>query len=121
MSATAAVQGFAPSLQDARFSSSPGPDALNSLNSLGHCRYWPCELLSAFTLQMAAKGHAVNTSMMLGSREYAMEKLTQAHLLNDKKLGELSALMFEYFDDEPCHAAVALIELSDLFDNHASH
>ncbi|RYX93526.1 MAG: hypothetical protein EOO28_18160 [Comamonadaceae bacterium] len=126
MSATASVSGFSSPLQSlqqlpnvqraAHRDPSHGPS-----HGFSHCRYWPSDLLAAFTLQMAARGHSVNTSMMLGSREYAMEKLTQAHLLNDKQLGELSARMFEYFDDEPCHAVLALVEPSDLTENHASH
>ena len=37
--------------------------------------YWPCELLNAFVLKMAASGHCVNMSMMLGHRPYALEQL----------------------------------------------
>ena len=122
MSAIAAVSGFSPPLQSfQRLQNSQHASVLQPSRGFSHCRYWPSDLLSAFTLQMAAKGQSVNTSMMLGSREYAMEKLTQAHLLNDKNLGELSARMFEYFDDEPCHAVLALVELADLVDNHAAH
>jgi hypothetical protein len=76
------------------------------------CRYWPCELLSAFMLQMAAQGQCVNESMMLGSREYAMEKLTQARTLNDDTLRELALRMVAYFDDEPCHAVATLVAAS---------
>jgi hypothetical protein len=73
------------------------------------CRYWPCELLSAFMLQMAARGRSVNESMMLGSRDYAIEKLSYAHTLNDQALRELAVRMFSYFDDEPTHAVAALV------------
>lgn len=73
------------------------------------CRYWPCELLSAFMLQMAAKGQSVNESMMLGSHDYAIEKLSYAHTLNDDVLRELAVQMFSYFDDEPCHAVSQLV------------
>jgi hypothetical protein len=73
------------------------------------CRYWPCELLSAFMLQMAARGCSVNESMMLGSHDYAIEKLSYAHTLDDDVLRELAVRMFSYFDDEPCHAASQLV------------
>lgn len=76
------------------------------------CRYWPCELLSAFMLQMAANGLCVNESMMLGSHEYAMEKLTQAHTQNDATLREMAVRMVAYFDDEPCHAVATLVAAS---------
>ena len=86
-----------------------------------HFRYWPCDLLSAFTLQMAAKGHSVNTAMMLGSRDYAMQKLTQARSLGDRPLSELSARMVGYFDDEPCHAVMALVKSPRPVVHHAAH
>ncbi len=73
------------------------------------CRYWPCELLSAFMLQMAARGCSVNESMMLGSHDYAIEKLSYAHTLGDDGLRELAVKMFSYFDDEPVHAVAALV------------
>ncbi len=76
------------------------------------CRYWPCELLSAFMLQMAAKGQCVNESMMLGSRAYAVDKLAHAQTLNDDGLRELAVRMGTYFDDEPCHAVAALVAAS---------
>ena len=73
------------------------------------CRYWPCELLPAFMLQMAARGNSVSESMMLGSRDYAIEKLSYAHTLNDEALRELAVRMFSYFDDEPTHAVATLV------------
>lgn len=73
------------------------------------CRYWPCELLSAFMLQMAARGCSINESMMLGSHDYAIEKLSYAHTLNDDVLRSLAVQMFSYFDDEPCHAVSQLV------------
>ncbi|APW44695.1 hypothetical protein [Rhodoferax saidenbachensis] len=76
------------------------------------CRYWPCELLSAFMLQMAAQGQCVNESMMLGSRPYAVEKLTQARTLDDANLRELAVRMVAYFDDEPSHAVATLVAAS---------
>ncbi|MES2414776.1 MAG: hypothetical protein V4614_13300 [Pseudomonadota bacterium] len=83
---------------------------LSSWDVVSHpCRYWPCELLSAFMLQMAAKGCSVNESMMLGSHDYAIEKLSHAHTLNDDALRELAVRMFSYFDDEPVHAVAQLV------------
>ena len=76
------------------------------------CRYWPCDLLSAFMLEMAAHGHCVNESMMLGSRDYAIEKLNHAHTLGDDELRQLAVRMFSYFDDEPCHAVAQLVGAS---------
>lgn len=71
--------------------------------------YWPAELLAEFTLLMAAKGQCVNSSMMLGSREYAIDKLSSAHALDDDGLRVLAVQMFSYFDDEPCHAVAQLV------------
>jgi len=73
------------------------------------CRYWPCDLLSAFILQMAAQGCCVNESMMLGSRAYAVEQLSHAHTLDDALLREMAVRMFSYFDDEPVHAVSVLV------------
>jgi hypothetical protein len=78
-----------------------------------HPHYWPCDMLRAFTLQMAASGQCINISMMLGSREYAIEKLNCAHSLGNDQLRELAVTMFSYFDDEPCHA-VAQFVASDI-------
>ena len=77
------------------------------------CRYWPSELLSAFMLQMAATGRCVNESMILGSHDYAIEKLTLAHTLGDDTLQSLATRMFTYFDDDkPCHAVAELVAQS---------
>lgn len=75
-------------------------------------RYWPCDLLSAFMLQMAARGRAVNSSMMLGSRDYAMDQLTFARTLGDPALASLAAQMASYFDDAPVHAVTVLTGVS---------
>ena len=77
------------------------------LSQLAH--YWPAELLAEFTLLMAAKGQCVNSSMMLGSRKYAIDKLSSAHTLDDDGLRMLAVQMFSYFDDEPCHAVAQLM------------
>ena len=62
-------------------------------------RYCPTQLLSAFALLMAGHGRAVNTSMMLGDREYAMWQLARAHTMNDPELRLVAAKLFAYFDD----------------------
>ena len=71
--------------------------------------YWPADLLADFTFRMAAKGQCINSSMMLGSREYAIDKLSSAHTLDDDDLRVLVVQMFSYFDDEPCHAVEQLV------------
>ena len=70
----------------------------------GSMRYCPTSLLSAFALLMAGHGRPVNTSMMLGDREYAMWQLARAHTISDPKLRSVSARLFAYFDD--AHAPV---------------
>lgn len=72
-------------------------------------RYWPADLLAEFACRMAAKGHCVSAAMMLGSREYAIDKLSSAHTLDDDGLRVLAVQMFSYFDDEPCHAVAQLV------------
>lgn len=80
------------------------PD-LTSLDSSGDdelfhsARYCPTRLLSAFALLMAGHGRCVNTTMMLGDREYAMWQLARAHTLDDPELREVAARLFAYFDD----------------------
>jgi len=71
----------------------------------GH--YWPCELLHAFTLQMAAHGHCVNADMMLGDRCYALDKLDLAHSSGDGELRELAVQLFAFFDVQPGATALA--------------
>lgn len=60
--------------------------------------YWPCELLNAFVLKMAASGHCVNMSMMLGHRPYALEQLALARGAADDELHHLAAQLQGYFD-----------------------
>ena len=71
-------------------------------------RYCPTDLLDSFALLMAGHGRAVNTSMMLGDREYAMWQLARAHTLGDAPLREISARLFAYFDDERAPVPVGL-------------
>ena len=60
--------------------------------------YWPCELLNDFVLRMAAQGHCVNMSMMLGHRPYALERLALAAQGPDNSLQELAGQLRPYFD-----------------------
>jgi hypothetical protein len=71
-------------------------------------RYCPTRLLSAFALLMAGHGRCINTSMMLGDREYAMWQLARAHTLADRELRGVAARLFAYFDDERAPAPVGL-------------
>ena len=63
--------------------------------------YWPCELLNAFALKMAASGHCVNMSMMLGHRPYALEQLALARGAADEELHHLAAQLQAYFETPP--------------------
>jgi len=60
--------------------------------------YWPCELLHAFTLEMAARGICVHEAMMLGDADYARQKLAQATALHDQVVDPLVLHMLDYFD-----------------------
>lgn len=62
-------------------------------------RYCPTKLLATFALLMSGHGRSVNTSMMLGDREYAMWQLARAHTMADPELREVAARLFAYFDD----------------------
>jgi hypothetical protein len=64
-----------------------------------HARYWPCDLLRAFTLQMAARGLCASESMMLGDRGYALQQLACAHASDDARLRQLAVELFTFFDD----------------------
>ena len=63
--------------------------------------YWPCELLNDFVLRMAAQGHCVNMSMMLGHRPYALEQLALARGAADRELHDLAAQLQAYFETPP--------------------
>ena len=69
-------------------------------------RYCPTELLGMFTLLMAGHGRCVNSSMMLGDREYAIWQLAKAQTLADTELRKVANRLFPYFD-ESRHAALA--------------
>jgi hypothetical protein len=64
-------------------------------------QYWPCELLHAFTLEMAAHGICVHESMMLGDAGYARQKLDRALTLNEPALDRLVERMLDYFEPMP--------------------
>jgi hypothetical protein len=74
-------------------------DASDEFELYGEHRYCPTRLLSVFALLMSGHGRCVNTSMMLGDREYAMWQLARAHTLGDPELREAAARLFAYFDD----------------------
>ena len=63
--------------------------------------YWPCELLHAFTLEMAAHGVCVHESMMLGDAGYARQKLDRALTLHEPGLNRLVDRMLDYFEPMP--------------------
>jgi hypothetical protein len=62
-------------------------------------RYCPSTLLGTFTLLMAGHGRCVNSSMMLGDREYAMWQLARAQTLPDEELRAVALRLFAYFDE----------------------
>jgi hypothetical protein len=62
-------------------------------------RYCPTTLLGTFTLLMAGHGRCVNSSMMLGDREYAMWQLARAQTLPDEELRGVALRLFAYFDE----------------------
>lgn len=63
--------------------------------------YWPTHALHAFTLQMAACGHCVSASMMLGDADYAREQLRHARCLGDSALRALAGELDDFFDAMP--------------------
>jgi hypothetical protein len=83
-------------------------DASDDFEELSSARYCPTRLLSAFCLLMAGHGRCINTSMMLGDREYAMWQLARAHTLDDPELRVIAARLFAYFDDERAPVPVGL-------------
>lgn len=61
--------------------------------------YWPISLLQEFTLRMAAHGHSVSSSMMIGDRDYATQQLAHAHCLADSHLRDLAMALFHHFEN----------------------
>jgi len=99
-------------LASARLSpSDPGQTSLDASDDFDEpdaTRYCPTRLLSAFALLMAGHGRCVNTSMMLGDREYAMWQLARAHTLGDPQLRVVAAKLFAYFHDDRAPVPVGL-------------
>lgn len=83
-------------------------DASDDFETPDGARYCPTRLLSAFALLMSGHGRCINTTMMLGDREYAMWQLARAHTLGDAELREVAARLFAYFDDERAPPPVGL-------------
>lgn len=75
---------------------------------LAPSRYCPTDLLADFALLMAGHGRCVNTSMMLGDREYAMWQIACARAMDDAELGALARRLFAYFDD-PQHSGAPVL------------
>lgn len=59
--------------------------------------YWPGQFLHAFTLQMAAHGHSVSASMMMGDARYAKEQLAHAGRMEDATLRSLAQELGDFF------------------------
>jgi hypothetical protein len=79
---------------------SPSLDASDEFEvPLSSMRYCPTTLLGSFTLLMAGHGRCVNSSMMLGDREYAMWQLARAQTLPDEELRAVALRLFAYFDE----------------------
>ncbi len=83
-------------------------DASDEFEPADMARYCPTRLLSAFALLMSGHGRCINTTMMLGDREYAMWQLARAHTFGDAELREVAARLFAYFDDENALTPVGL-------------
>lgn len=86
----------------------PSLDASDEVDAQAGTCYCPSRLLSAFALLMAGHGRCINTTMMLGDREYAMWQLARAHTLGDPELREVTARLFAYFDDPRAPAPAGL-------------
>jgi hypothetical protein len=83
-------------------------DASDEFETQDRPRYCPMRLLAAFALLMSGHGRCINTTMMLGDREYAMWQLARAHTLYDPELREVAARLFAYFDDARAPVPVGL-------------
>lgn len=76
-----------------------------------HPHYWPCDLLNAFVLKMAASGHCVNTAMMLGDRGYALDQLAIARTTQDPSLCAAAERLQTYFDADAPEACAVVAEM----------
>ena len=72
--------------------------SVTALRTPEKLHYWPCELLHAFTLEMAARGICVHEAMMLGDTDYAHQKLSQAIALHDPSVDQMVLNMLDYFE-----------------------
>ena len=82
--------------------------------AVSHAHYWPCELLNAFVLKMAATGHCVNTAMMLGHRPYALEQLAVARAIQDHSLNALALRLQAYFAVAAPQGCAVVAEISEV-------
>ena len=77
------------------------------METADHPCYCPIRQLASFAWLMAGHGRCVNTDMMLGDAEYAMWQLSNAKVLDDPELSEITMRLYGYFDD-PRHAAATV-------------
>ena len=100
--AAVAAKAKAPAASQVASAFQPADTARDAADADCHAHhthtYWPCELLNDFVLRMAAQGHCVNMSMMLGHRPYALERLALAAQGPDASLQELAGQLRPYFD-----------------------
>ena len=100
--AAVAAKAKAPAASQVASAFQPADTARDAADADCHAHhthtYWPCELLNDFVLRMAAQGHCVNMSMMLGHRPYALERLALAAQAPDASLQDLAAQLRPYFD-----------------------
>lgn len=95
----AATTSFASSAVSAAYA----PD----LGARAEARYWPAHALDAFLLQMAARGHCISATMMLGDRGYALDQLQHARALPGDTLQSAVQELSDYFaDTEPAVASL---------------
>ena len=92
----------------ASFASSAVPAAYApDLGARAEARYWPAHALDAFLLQMAARGHCISATMMLGDRGYALDQLQHARAMPGDTLQSAVRELSDYFEDaEPAVASL---------------
>ncbi len=84
----------------ASFASSAAPAAYApDMGARAEARYWPAHALDAFLLQMAARGHCISATMMLGDRHYALDQLQHARALSGDALQSAVRELSDYFQD----------------------
>ena len=98
--------------QAALADAAPSLDASDDFDlPLTSTRYCPTTLIGTFTLLMAGHGRCVNSSMMLGDREYAMWQIACARAMDDAELEHVAARLFSYFDD-PQHLGTPMLGMA---------